>query len=39
LQKLGVSTRGKITETPVCHFAIVLDPDGSEIMLHKRKSL
>jgi predicted enzyme related to lactoylglutathione lyase len=23
--------------TPVCHFAIVTDPDGNEIMIHKRK--
>ncbi len=24
-------------ETPVCHFAIVRDPDGSAVMIHKRK--
>jgi predicted enzyme related to lactoylglutathione lyase len=28
----------EVTESPVCHFAIVLDPDGNKIMLHKRKS-
>ena len=25
------------TETPVCHFAIVRDPDGNGLMIHKRK--
>ena len=25
------------TETPVCHFAIVRDPDGNALMIHKRK--
>jgi predicted enzyme related to lactoylglutathione lyase len=24
-------------ESPVCHFAIVADPDGSQVILHKRK--
>lgn len=24
-------------ESPVCHFGIVLDPDGNKVMLHKRK--
>lgn len=24
-------------ETPVCHIAIVADPDGNEVILHKRK--
>ena len=38
LQKVGVRFRGEITETPVCRFAIILDPDGSEVILHKRKS-
>jgi predicted enzyme related to lactoylglutathione lyase len=37
LQKLGVRFRREITETPVCRFAIVLDPDGNEIILHRRK--
>ena len=36
LQKLGAAFRGTISETPVCRFAILLDPDGSEIILHKR---
>jgi catechol 2,3-dioxygenase-like lactoylglutathione lyase family enzyme len=38
LQKLGAVLRRGITETPVCRFAIVLDPDGSEVIIHKRKS-
>jgi predicted enzyme related to lactoylglutathione lyase len=25
-------------ETPICHFAIVRDPDGNGVMIHKRKS-
>jgi catechol 2,3-dioxygenase-like lactoylglutathione lyase family enzyme len=29
--------RRGITETTVCRFAIVLDPDGSEVIIHKRK--
>jgi len=37
LQGRGAPFRSGITETPVCHFAVVLDPDGSEIILHKRK--
>ena len=37
LQKLGVRFRREIVETPVCRFAIILDPDGSEIILHRRK--
>jgi predicted enzyme related to lactoylglutathione lyase len=25
-------------ETPVCNFAVVADPDGNEVMIHKRKA-
>jgi predicted enzyme related to lactoylglutathione lyase len=25
-------------ETPVCHMAVVLDPDGNSLVIHKRKS-
>ena len=25
-------------ETPVCHMAVVTDPDGNSIVIHKRKS-
>lgn len=38
LQKRGVKFRQEITETPLCRFAIVLDPDGSEVIIHKRKA-
>jgi hypothetical protein len=24
-------------DTPVCRMAVVLDPDGSKVMIHKRK--
>jgi catechol 2,3-dioxygenase-like lactoylglutathione lyase family enzyme len=37
LRKLGVGFRQEITETSICRFAIVLDPDGSEVIIHKRK--
>jgi predicted enzyme related to lactoylglutathione lyase len=38
LHKRGARFRGEIVETPVCRFAIVLDPDGSEVIIHKRKT-
>ncbi len=38
LQQRGATFRGGITETPVCRFAIILDPDGSEVLVHRRKS-
>lgn len=25
-------------DTPVCRFAIILDPDGNQILIHNRKS-
>ena len=25
-------------ESPVCHSAVVLDPDGNDVIIHKRKS-
>ena len=24
-------------KTPVCRFAVIADPDGNEIIIHKRK--
>ena len=27
------------TETSVCRFAVVADPDGNEVIIHKRKAL
>lgn len=38
LQQRGATFRRGITETPVCRFAAVVDPDGSEVILHKRKA-
>lgn len=38
LQQRGATFRQGINETPGCRFAIVLDPDGSEIILHQRKT-
>lgn len=38
LHQRGVHFRQEIQETPVCRFAVVLDPDGSEVILHKRKT-
>jgi predicted enzyme related to lactoylglutathione lyase len=26
-----------VMESPVCHFAIICDPDGNRILIHKRK--
>ena len=38
LRALGATFRREIAETKVCRFAIVLDPDGSEIIIHQRKA-
>ena len=37
LRQRGARFRQQIQETPVCRFAIVLDPDGSEVILHRKK--
>lgn len=37
LCQCGANFRGGVIETPVCRLAIVLDPDGSEVIIHKRK--
>jgi catechol 2,3-dioxygenase-like lactoylglutathione lyase family enzyme len=37
LKRSGASFRIEATETPVCHMAIVSDPDGNSISIHKRK--
>ena len=34
----GATVAMDITESPVCHFAMVLDPFGNTLMLHKRKT-
>ena len=38
LKSKGVKVSMETTESPICHFAIVCDPDGNKVMLHKRKS-
>lgn len=37
LKKAGTNFTTEPTETPVCHIAIVTDPDESPVMIHKRK--
>jgi predicted enzyme related to lactoylglutathione lyase len=37
LKKSGAAFRVEPTETPVCHMAVVSDPDGNLITIHKRK--
>ena len=38
LKGVGGAPVGKVTETPVCWFASLRDPDGSEVLLHQRKA-
>jgi catechol 2,3-dioxygenase-like lactoylglutathione lyase family enzyme len=37
LKKAEVTFRVEPIETPVCHMAVVLDPDGNLITIHHRK--
>ena len=37
LKASGVVFRVEPMETPVCHMAVVADPDGNSITIHKRK--
>jgi predicted enzyme related to lactoylglutathione lyase len=37
LKSLGVKFSLEPMPTPVCHFAIISDPDGNNIFIHKRK--
>ena len=37
LKASGVVFRLEPMETPVCHMAVVADPDGNSITIHKRK--
>ena len=37
LKAANVPFRMEPIETPVCHMAIVLDPDGNPLIIHKRK--
>lgn len=38
LKTNGCRFRLEPLETPVCHMAIVSDPDGNSILIHRRKS-
>jgi predicted enzyme related to lactoylglutathione lyase len=38
LKSLGVKFAKEAMPTPVCHFAIICDPDGNHVMIHKRKA-
>jgi predicted enzyme related to lactoylglutathione lyase len=38
LKKANVRFAAEAFETPVCHVAVVQDPDGNKIMIHKLKS-
>jgi predicted enzyme related to lactoylglutathione lyase len=37
LKKVGAKFRVEPTESPVCHMAVVFDPDGNSVCIHKRK--
>jgi catechol 2,3-dioxygenase-like lactoylglutathione lyase family enzyme len=37
LEGMAIPLASAISETPVCRFARLHDPDGSEIILHQRK--
>ena len=37
LKSLGVKFSLEPMPTPICHFAIISDPDGNNIFIHKRK--
>ncbi|HZM02993.1 MAG TPA: VOC family protein [Candidatus Saccharimonadales bacterium] len=38
LKSRGVKFSMEPTDSPVCRFAILCDPDGNRIMIHKRKA-
>ncbi|HXU92257.1 MAG TPA: VOC family protein [Gallionella sp.] len=38
LEAMGVKFAIGITELPTSRFAMILDPDGNKVMLHKRKA-
>ncbi|MGH8022411.1 MAG: VOC family protein [Limisphaerales bacterium] len=38
LKSLGAKFVVEATDTPVCRFAILRDPDGNPVMIHKRKA-
>lgn len=38
LQSKNVTFARETTDTPICRFAIICDPDGNKILIHKRKA-
>jgi predicted enzyme related to lactoylglutathione lyase len=38
LRECGCTFTLEPMETPVCHMAAVLDPDGNSVMIHQRKT-
>jgi catechol 2,3-dioxygenase-like lactoylglutathione lyase family enzyme len=36
LEAKGVEFRGDVVDTGVCHMAFFTDPDGNDLMLHRR---
>jgi predicted enzyme related to lactoylglutathione lyase len=36
LEGKGVEFHGEIVDTSVCHMAFFTDPDGNDLMLHRR---
>jgi predicted enzyme related to lactoylglutathione lyase len=38
LKSRGVKFSMEITDSPVCRFAILCDPDGNQLMIHKRNA-
>ena len=38
LKQRGAKFKGDVMDSPVCRAATVLDPDGNEVIIHKRKA-
>ena len=38
LKSLGVKFSMEPMPTPLCHFAMICDPDGNRILIHKRRA-
>jgi predicted enzyme related to lactoylglutathione lyase len=38
LKSRGITIVMDVFDTPVCRFAIISDPDGNKLIVHKRKS-
>jgi predicted enzyme related to lactoylglutathione lyase len=38
MKSRGVNFSMETTDSPVCRFAIIRDPDGNQIMIHKRNA-